>query len=139
MTRSICAGAAWCALISPALAADPCAIPAPAKPGAALASDVTLPATPAYPSFCSIPPAPTKVRTADDFKVAVVKTRQAGAYTVAKTAPDTFHLEGDTATFEARAKRRAAPPPPITPPDEADTEAFIKAAKARATPPSPPR
>jgi hypothetical protein len=139
MTRAICAGLAWCALISPAIAADPCATPAPAKPDPVLAADVSVPARQVYPGFCSIPPAPTKVRTAADFKVAVVKTRLSGAYVVNKTAPSTFHLEGDTTTFENKAKRQAAPPPPFPSPGDADTAAFINDARARATPPSPPR
>ena len=110
MTRAICVGMAWCALVSPALAADPCATPAP-----------------------------TKLRTAGDFKVAVVQTRQAGAYVVTKTEPSTFRLDGDTTAFENRAKRQAAPPPPFPTPGDADTQAFIRDARERATPPSPPR
>jgi len=139
MTRAICVGMAWCALVSPALAADPCATPAPTKPDPDLAADVALPVQQAYPGFCSIPPAPTKLRTAGDFKVAVVQTRQAGAYVVTKTEPSTFRLDGDTTAFENRAKRQAAPPPPFPTPGDADTQAFIRDARERATPPSPPR
>ncbi len=87
-----------------------------------------------YPTFCSIPPTPTDIRTDRQFKTAVVGVRVAGARLADQSGPETFSLTG-TEAFAAAAKREAAPPPPMTTPSEAPTEAFIKQLKARAEPP----
>ncbi len=116
-------------------ATAPCAAPAPVLPPEMVAK--ARQAT-AWPTFCSIPPTPTDVRTAQGYKNAVVDVRLQGVRLVRRTAPDTFSLEG-TEDFAAQAMRQAQPPPPMATPNEAPTAAFIAALKARATPPPPPR
>ncbi|HEY5289730.1 MAG TPA: hypothetical protein VIJ59_06825 [Caulobacteraceae bacterium] len=121
------AGSAWAA-------APTCAPPSPA-----LNPEFAVPAQGlAFPSFCSIPPAPKHVRSAQAFRSAVVTTRLAGAAVVNQSAPDTFSL-GDTTGFVGDARREALPPAPMTSPSEGDTEAFVAKSKARATPPARPR
>ncbi|MGI8839400.1 MAG: hypothetical protein ACR2F8_01215 [Caulobacteraceae bacterium] len=88
----------------------------------------------AYPTFCSIPPAPVGVRAAAAFKSAVMDTRIAGARLVSQTAPSTFSLEG-TEAYAAAGRAEARPPPPMTASDAAAAEDFAKAARARAMPP----
>jgi hypothetical protein len=89
-----------------------------------------------YPNFCDIPPTPHDVRAATVWRTDVVRTRQAGARLVQDTAPSTWTLEG-TEGFAGEARHEAAPPPPMTSPDDT-TEAFVKGAKGRATPPPRP-
>lgn len=127
MTSVVWLGVGLGALAAPAVsaAANACAVDSPAaRPNG-------------YPTFCSIPPAPTDVRGAAAFKADVVATRLAGARLVRGTAPDTFSVSG-TEAFAAGARQDAAPPPPITTPSQADTAAFVKASRARATPPARP-
>jgi hypothetical protein len=88
-----------------------------------------------YPSFCSIPPVPKNVRSAQAFKTAVVATRVAGARLVRRTAPTTWTLE-DTPGFARTARSEAAPPPPV--PTSGTTQDFIDKMRARATPPPKP-
>ncbi len=92
----------------------------------------------AYPTFCSIPAAPTGVKSAAAVHAEVLETRLAGRDLVEASAPSTFTLD-DTAGFGRRAITEAAPPPPLTTPSEADSEAFAKAARATAIPPKHPR
>ncbi|MBA3811117.1 MAG: hypothetical protein H0X27_05635 [Caulobacteraceae bacterium] len=133
MTSVIRLGFGLAALVAPviAAAADSCAADArgPSPDSASRLSD--------YPTFCSIPSAPTDVRGAAAFKAEVVATRMAGARLVRSTAPDTFSVAG-TEAFAAGARADAAPPPPITTPSQSDTAAFVKASRARATPPARP-
>jgi hypothetical protein len=89
-----------------------------------------------YPAFCSIPKPPTDLKSPATIRREVVATRLAGRDLVDETAPATFTLT-DTAGFAQRAITEAAPPPPVTTPNDADTEAFVKAARATATPPHP--
>jgi hypothetical protein len=90
-----------------------------------------------FPNFCDIPAAPKQVRSPEVFRAAVVDTRLAGAAVARRSAPDTFSLT-DTTGFIERAKREAAPPPPMTAPGESDTAAFVAKSKARAAPPPRP-
>jgi hypothetical protein len=89
-----------------------------------------------FPTFCEIPPRPSKVRTGKAFKEAVVAIRLAGVRLTAETAPGTFSLE-DTDGFASAARAQAAPPPPMAPPDGQQTDAFINQARALARPPGP--
>ena len=88
-----------------------------------------------YPSFCSIPPLPRNVRSAQAFKTAVVTTRVAGARLVRRTAPTTWTLQ-NTPGFSRTARSQAAPPPPV--PTSGTTQDFIAKMRARATPPQKP-
>ena len=92
----------------------------------------------AYPTFCSIPPAPTGVARPAAVHADVIETRLAGRALVEASAPSTFTLDG-TEAFRGRAITETAPPPPMTTPSEADSEAFAKAARATAIPPKHPR
>ncbi len=87
----------------------------------------------AYPTFCEIPPVPTDLRSAAEFRRAVVQTRLAGARLVEETAPSTFSLAG-TSAFAAAARAEAAPPPPFES-DVIGTDAFLRTARDRALPP----
>jgi hypothetical protein len=89
-----------------------------------------------YPSFCSIPPVPRNVRSAQAFKTAVVTTRVAGARLVRRTAPTTWTLE-NTPAFARTARSQAAPPPAV--PTTGTTQDFIAKMRAHATPPPKPR
>jgi hypothetical protein len=114
------------------------ATPVCAPPSPELSPEFAVPAQGlAFPSFCSIPPAPKHVRSAQAFRSAVVTTRLAGVAVVNQSAPDTFTL-GDTAGFAGAARSEAAPPPPMTNPSEGSTEAFVAKSRARATPPPRP-
>jgi hypothetical protein len=89
-----------------------------------------------HSTFCQIPPRPSGVRTGKDFKQAVVAIRLAGVRLAAQSAPGTFSLE-DTDGFASAARAQAAPPPPITSPDDQQTDIFINQARALARPPGP--
>jgi hypothetical protein len=116
------------------------AVVAIASSGAAAASGVPSCAGGggAYPTFCSIPRAPTNLKSPGTIHREVLETRLAGRDLVDATSPSTFTLD-DTAGFDQRAITEAAPPPPVTTPSDADTEAFVKAALAKANPPKHPR
>ena len=110
-----------------------CAPPAPP----ALAPEFQAGGSLAYPTFCAIPVTPTNLPTVTTFRSEVIDTRLAGAWLEGRTAPDTWSLTG-TEDFQADAIREAAPPPPMTTPEEADTEAFVAKSKAQVTPPRKP-
>jgi hypothetical protein len=114
------------------VAADP-AVAGPPQFSPAMTAQ--LAAAHPFPDFCSIPPMPTNVPTAQTYKTAVVQTRVAGARLVRRTGPPTWSLQG-TAGFAEAGRREAAPPPPMTP--APDTQAFIDEMRARATPPPKP-
>lgn len=89
-----------------------------------------------YPTFCAIPPTPTGVRGAEDFKVAVVDVRKAGLRVAEQSGPETFGLvAGQSETFGANARAQVAWPGSSQP---TDTAAFAAAARRRATPPPRP-
>lgn len=87
-----------------------------------------------FPSFASIPKAPTDIRPLAQYgQDAHAVLAQGEALTVA-TAPGTWTLQG-TDDFAARARRDAGPQ--IEPPKPGDAEAFARALRERATPPPP--
>ncbi|HEY2050056.1 MAG TPA: hypothetical protein VGH03_11985 [Caulobacteraceae bacterium] len=91
-----------------------------------------------YPSFCSIPQPPKDVRTAAEFKHAVLEARAAGHSLTATTARMKWSLSpGEAGPFAAQARAEATPPPAMTPPDTA--EEFARRAREEATPPPKPR
>ena len=86
-----------------------------------------------YPTFCAIPPLPTGVRKAEDFKLAVVDVRREGRRVVEQSSPETFGLvSGQTEDFGAEARAQAAWPGAA---DSVDTAAFAAEARRKATPP----
>ena len=127
-------GAALCLLAGPArvMAQAACAAPPPLPPD--LVAEAKQPHP--FPTFCSIPPIPTDIRSAQGFKAAVQDVQLAKAELASQVAEDRWSLTG-TEDFAAGARSTAAPPPPMS--SEADTEAFLKAMKKRATPPPRPR
>ena len=132
MTAVLCLAAAAPAAAAPAAGCAPVvATAAPASPAEMLArARLGGP----FPNFCSIPPVPKDIPTAAAYKSQVVDVRLDGRLLERQTAPSTFSL-GDTDAFSAAVRGEAAPPPPITTPDEGDTAAFVKAMRAKATPP----
>ena len=95
------------------------------------------PAAGGYPSFCSIPLPPTDVRTAAEFKTAVVDARAAGRSLTRTTEQMHWSLSpGQAAPFAAQARAEATPPPPMTP--QGDAEDFARRAREEATPPPRP-
>ncbi len=125
-------GVALCLLAGHASAAASCAAPPPLPPD--LVAEAKKPHP--FPTYCSIPPIPTDVRSAEGFKAAVQDVELAKSELAAQVADERWSLSG-TDTFAAGARSTAAPPPPM--PSETDTEAFLKAMKKRATPPPRPR
>lgn len=124
------------ALTAPSLAARAQAPSCANRPSTVTrVEDATLP----YPSFCSIPRAPTGVRTPAAFRTSVVKVRRAGRELVRASGPGTFGLPlTGAADMAAAARAEAAPPPAMNPQSAADDEAFARQARARATPPTRP-
>ncbi|MBW8814587.1 MAG: hypothetical protein JF588_14285 [Caulobacterales bacterium] len=87
-----------------------------------------------FPSFASIPNAPTDIRPLAQYG------RQAKAVTAAGEAVQTATAEGtwtlqNTEAFAAAARRAAGPQ--VEPPTPGDAEAFAKELRQRATPPPP--
>src|SRR4051794_6671188 len=88
----IAVGVGVCTLLAPmsVMAENACAA-APALPPD-LVAEAHKPHP--FPPFCSIPPVPTDVRTAQDFKGAVQDVKLAQAELARATAPDTWSLTG---------------------------------------------
>ena len=125
-------GVALCLLAGQARAAASCAAPPPLPPDLVAEAQKPHP----FPTYCSIPPIPTDVRSAEGFKAAVQDVELAKSELAAQVADERWSLSG-TDTFAAGARSTAAPPPAM--PSETDTVAFLKAMKKRATPPPRPR
>ena len=89
-------------------------------------------ASPSYPRFSDIPPAPTDMRSPQAWGVAVTEVEAARARLYAETGPETWTLS-DTAAFVAQAQAEVEPPPIAGAP--ANTEGFARDARERATPP----
>ena len=107
--------------------------------GARIAAPVGTADPMTYPTFCSIPKAPTDVKSAAAFRTEILATRIAGRDLVRAEGAGTFGLsEGGAKAFAATARAEAAPPPPMSPQDVADAEAFAREARAQATPPTRP-
>lgn len=85
-----------------------------------------------YPRFSDIPPAPTDMRPARAWAVAVKDVEAARSSLYAETAPETWTLS-DTEAFAAQALSQVEPPPIAGAP--ANTEGFARDARERATPP----
>jgi hypothetical protein len=113
---------------------DPAARSAAAREIAAQAELVSRTPGP-YPSFCSIPPAPTDLRSPVAWAAAVNDVNAAGAQTQADAA-SAFSPNESTESFVGAAQREAAPPAPVTMPSS--TEAFARSMRGRATPPPRP-
>jgi hypothetical protein len=111
--------------------------------GAALADPAPLPADvvakaahpDAYPKFSQIPALPKDVRTAAEWKAAVVRARLAGVH-VQRLVENLPPAPDDTVEWAAAARAEATPPAPVTQPSE-DTAALIAELRARAS--APPR
>jgi hypothetical protein len=88
-----------------------------------------------YPSFCSIPPAPTDLRSPVAWAAAVNDVNTAGAEIQADAAV-AFSPNESTDSFVGTAQREVTPPAPITTPSS--TEAFARSMRGRATPPPRP-
>lgn len=88
----------------------------------------------AYPSFASIPPRPTDVRSIKAWKQSVTTTQAEGDQLLREAAAEPWTLH-DTDAWADTERGQAAPPRQITQPAESDTEAFAAAMRARATPP----
>jgi hypothetical protein len=89
-----------------------------------------------YPSFSDVPEAPKGIRSAADWRAAVVETRLTGRRVAREAAAGPWML-GDTEAWAAQARANAVAPPPITAPYEGEAEALAAALRARAS--APPR
>jgi hypothetical protein len=114
---------------------------APVSPAAAAAGRCGAPVgAPAeiYPRFCAIPQTPRGVRSAEDFKRAVVELRLTGAGLVQDSAASRFQLEG-TEEFAAQARRLARPPATLSSSLGGEGDHYAAEARKRAQPPPPRR
>jgi hypothetical protein len=87
-----------------------------------------------YPTFASIPKAPTDIRPARQFNESARQVLAEGEALRVATEPGTWTLQG-TEDFAEAARREAAAPAPIAP--SGQTEAFAREQRQRATPPPP--
>lgn len=87
-----------------------------------------------FPTFASIPKAPTDIRPLAQYGVDANAILAQGAALEAATAPGTWTLQG-TDDFADKARRDAGPQ--IEPPKPGDAEAFARSLRERATPPPP--
>jgi len=105
-------------------------------PKSAVAADVTRMTSgdAKFPSFTSIPKAPTDLRPAAQYGRDAAGILAQGEALNQATAPGTWTLQG-TDDFASKALKDAGPQ--IEPPKPGDAEAFAKALRDRATPPPP--
>lgn len=87
-----------------------------------------------FPTFASIPKAPTDIRPLAQYGRDANAILAEGAALERATAPGTWTLQG-TDAFADRARRDAGPQ--IEPPKPGDAEAFARDLRERATPPPP--
>ena len=87
-----------------------------------------------FPTFASIPKAPTDIRPLAQYGRDARAVLAEGAALDAAVAPGTWTLQG-TDNFAAKALKDAGPQ--IEPPKPGDAEAFARALRERATPPPP--
>jgi len=131
--RAIFASAAAAAL-GGALAAH-AATPSPTQSPATTAAIAEARKSAHWPTFASVPPAPTDVRPAKAWKSAVMTTRGEGAELALAAAAEPWTLH-DSEGWANEERDAATPPPQITAASSAaDTEAYAAALRARATPP----
>jgi hypothetical protein len=97
-------------------------------------SDACAAPSPTYPSFCSIPRAPTDVRAPKAYRAAVIDVRVAARTLQRQSAQGWTTQPQDAAAFAAQARQEATAPPPMT--DTATSaEAFASEGRERAAPP----
>jgi hypothetical protein len=87
-----------------------------------------------FPSFASIPKAPTDIRPLAQYGRQARAVSAAGEAVQTATADSTWTLK-DSEAFAAAARREAGPQ--LEPPTPGDAEAFAKELRQRATPPPP--
>lgn len=87
-----------------------------------------------FPTFASIPKAPTDIRPLPQYGRDAKSILAEGAAIEQATAPGTWTLNG-TDDFADKARRDAGPQ--IEPPKPGDAEAFARELRERATPPPP--
>jgi hypothetical protein len=85
-----------------------------------------------FPTFASIPKAPTDIRPLAQYGRDANAVLAQGEALIQATAPGTWTLQG-TDEFAAKARRDAGPQ--IEPPKPGDAEAFARELRERATPP----
>jgi hypothetical protein len=107
----------------------------PIAPDAARLTSIKRP----FPKFSQIPPVPKDVRPTPQFGVAAAQVVNVRDDVIAKTAPDTWTLQGGDSTSAFAGQGRAAAGPELAPTDPAVTEAFARELRKRATPPPPPK
>jgi hypothetical protein len=105
-------------------------------PNSAIAPEVAkvAAAQKSYPKFSDIPPAPTDVRPPQQYGQRARDVVAAGAQLDAATAPSTWALS-NTQGFTAQARRQVGPD--LNAGTAADTETFANTVRKRATPPPP--
>ena len=86
------------------------------------------------PSFAAIPPAPTDLRPFTAWRAAIADTKAVGARTQAEALAGPWLLN-DTEAWAEQGRAAAAPPAPMTTPEQANTAAFVRDMIRRATPP----
>lgn len=87
-----------------------------------------------FPTFASIPKAPTDIRPLAQYGRDAHAILAQGAALEQATAPGTWTLQG-TDDFASKARKDAGPQ--VEPPKPGDAEAFARALRERATPPPP--
>jgi hypothetical protein len=85
-----------------------------------------------FPTFASIPKAPTDIRPLAQYGRDANAVLAQGEALIQATAPGTWTLQG-TDEFAAKARKDAGPQ--IEPPKPGDAEAFARELRERATPP----
>ena len=126
-----CASSA-AAVLPPVSGQDPDAARAAVAAQAEAASHVPGP----YPDFCSIPPAPTDLRSPTAWAASVGDLSRAADETRGE-AQTAFSDNPPTDNFVGDALRDSTPPPALTTPSS--TEDFARSLRNRATAPSRPR
>ena len=93
-----------------------------------------------YPKLTNLPPVPTDVRSAEQWRVAVVSEQALGRRTEQEAAAIPFTLS-DSEAWAASMRARIDPALAVPPPADASqsTEDYAAAKRARATPPPSPR
>ncbi|MBU1377902.1 MAG: hypothetical protein KKA30_18180 [Alphaproteobacteria bacterium] len=87
-----------------------------------------------FPTFASIPKAPTDIRPLAQYGRDAKTILAEGAALEQATAPGTWTLQG-TDDFAEKARKDAGPQ--VEPPKPGDAEAFARSLRERATPPPP--
>lgn len=108
------------------------------SPAAAAVANV-LNAPGEYPTFASIPDAPTDLRTAEDYRADVQGQNETAAALAAAVAPSTWTLsETDAFAAQAMADAKVGTVTAPTDAEVADSEAYARALRAKASPPPRP-